>query len=119
MEKIQKINLSFGKDHLAIPGPSNIPQRVLQAMNQPAPNIYGEEIIDTKQKVMDGIKGFANTSGSVIIYISNGHGVWEATLVNLFKEGDKILYGKYSGTEVNVAGTDYIIMRESDILAVM
>ena len=35
------------------------------------------------------------------------------------KEGDKILYGKYSGTEVNVAGTDYIIMRESDILAIM
>ena len=35
------------------------------------------------------------------------------------KIGDKILYGKYSGTEVNVAGTDYIIMRESDILAVM
>ena len=35
------------------------------------------------------------------------------------KEGDKILYGKYSGTEVNVAGIDYIIMRESDILAVM
>ena len=79
MEKIQKINLSFGKDHLAIPGPSNIPQRVLQAMNQPAPNIYGQEIIDTTQKVMDGIKGFANTSGSVIIYISNGHGVWEAS----------------------------------------
>ena len=37
----------------------------------------------------------------------------------IVKEGDKILYGKYSGTEVNVAGTDYIIMRESDILAVM
>ena len=35
------------------------------------------------------------------------------------KSGDKILYGKYSGTEVNVAGTDYIIMRESDILAIM
>jgi chaperonin GroES len=42
------------------------------------------------------------------------------TLVNMsVKEGDKILYGKYSGTEVNVAGTDYIIMRESDILATM
>ena len=91
MEKIQKINLSFGKDHLAIPGPSNIPQRVLQAMNQPSPNIYGEEIIDITQKVINGIKDFANTSGSVIIYISNGLGVWEATLVNLFKEGDKIL----------------------------
>ena len=35
------------------------------------------------------------------------------------KDGDKILYGKYSGTEVNVAGTDYIIMRENDILAIM
>jgi len=35
------------------------------------------------------------------------------------KTGDKILFGKYSGTEVNVEGTDYIIMRENDILAVM
>ena len=42
------------------------------------------------------------------------------TLVKMsVKNGDKILYGKYSGTEVNVAGTDYIIMRESDILAIM
>ena len=42
------------------------------------------------------------------------------TLVEMsVKGGDKILYGKYSGTEVNVAGTDYIIMRESDILAIM
>ena len=42
------------------------------------------------------------------------------TLIEMsVKEGDKILYGKYSGTEVNVAGTDYIIMRESDILAIM
>ena len=42
------------------------------------------------------------------------------TLVEMsVKDGDKILYGKYSGTEVNVAGTDYIIMCESDILAIM
>ncbi len=42
------------------------------------------------------------------------------TLVEMsVKDGDKILYGKYSGTEVNVAGIDYIIMRESDILAIM
>ena len=42
------------------------------------------------------------------------------TLVEMsVKNGDNILYGKYSGTEVNVAGTDYIIMRESDILAIM
>ena len=42
------------------------------------------------------------------------------TLVEMsVKDGDKILYGKYSGTEVNVAGTEYIIMRENDILAIM
>ena len=42
------------------------------------------------------------------------------TLVEMsVKDGDKILYGKYSGTEVNVEGIDYIIMRESDILAIM
>ena len=42
------------------------------------------------------------------------------TLVEMsVKDGDKILYGIYSGTDVNVAGTDYIIMRESDILAIM
>tara|TARA_B100000424_G_scaffold206476_1_gene163669 strand:+ start:218 stop:508 length:291 start_codon:yes stop_codon:yes gene_type:complete len=42
------------------------------------------------------------------------------TLVEMsVKDGDKILYGKYSGTEVNVAGIDYIIMRETDILAIM
>ena len=91
MKKKSLINLSFGKEHLAIPGPSNIPQRVLQAMNQPSPNIYGEKIVEITHKVMKGIKNFANTSGSVLIYISNGHGVWEATLVNLFNEGDKIL----------------------------
>tara|TARA_Y100000591_G_scaffold304053_1_gene300425 strand:- start:520 stop:810 length:291 start_codon:yes stop_codon:yes gene_type:complete len=42
------------------------------------------------------------------------------TLVEMsVKDGDKILYGKYSGTEVNIAGIEYIIMRESDILAIM
>jgi chaperonin GroES len=35
------------------------------------------------------------------------------------KAGDKVLYGKYSGTEINVEGTDYLIMRESDILAII
>ncbi len=35
------------------------------------------------------------------------------------KEGDLVLYGKYSGTEINLEGTDYLIMRESDILAIV
>ena len=56
----------------------------------------------------------------VVVAVGPGKVSDTGTLVPMsVKEGDKILYGKYSGTEVNVAGTDYIIMRESDILAIM
>ena len=56
----------------------------------------------------------------VVVAVGPGKVSDTGTLVSMsVKEGDKILYGKYSGTEVNVAGTDYIIMRESDILAIM
>ncbi|MED5553889.1 MAG: co-chaperone GroES [Candidatus Neomarinimicrobiota bacterium] len=55
-----------------------------------------------------------------VVAIGPGKVSDSGTLVEMsVKDGDKILYGKYSGTEVNVAGTDYIIMRESDILAIM
>ena len=56
----------------------------------------------------------------VVVAVGPGKVSDSGTLISMsVKEGDKILYGKYSGTEVNVAGTDYIIMRESDILAIM
>ena len=55
-----------------------------------------------------------------VVAIGPGKVSDSGTLVKMsVKDGDKILYGKYSGTEVNVAGTEYIIMRESDILAIM
>ena len=91
MSKSPNIKLAYGREHLAIPGPSNIPQRVLQAMNRPAPNIYGEEIELITEGVREGIAKFANTNGKTIIYVSNGHGVWEASLVNLFRPNDSVL----------------------------
>ena len=91
MENTRKINLSYGREHLAIPGPSNIPYRVLQAMSKPTPDINGSEIEFVTEKVMEKIANFAKTTGKVVIYISNGHGVWEAALVNLFRTGDKVL----------------------------
>ena len=65
---------------------------------------------DTAQEKQQGTvvalgPGKVNDSGSLI----------EMTV----KKNDKILYGKYSGSEVNIEGTDYIIMRENDILAVL
>ena len=91
MSKSSNIKLTYGREHLAIPGPSNIPQRVLQAMNRPAPNIYGKEIELVTEGVREGIAKFANTDGKTIIYVSNGHGVWEASLVNLFRPNDSVL----------------------------
>ena len=90
MSKSSNIKLTYGREHLAIPGPSNIPQRVLQAMNRPAPNIYGKEIELVTEGVREGIAKFANTNGKTIIYVSNGHGVWEASLVNLFRPNDSV-----------------------------
>ena len=91
MSKSSNVKLTYGREHLAIPGPSNIPQRVLQAMNRPAPNIYGKEIELVTEGVREGIAKFANTNGKTIIYVSNGHGVWEASLVNLFRPNDSVL----------------------------
>ena len=49
--------------------------------------------------------------------IAVGHGKKDEPMT--VKAGDEILYGKYSGTEINIEGTDYLIMRESDIFAVI
>jgi chaperonin GroES len=69
------------------------------------------------------------TSGGIIIpdtakekpqkgtVIAVGHGKKDEPIT--VKVGDKVLYGKYSGTEINVEGKDYLIMRESDIYAVI
>ena len=82
---------SNGRHYLATPGPSILPDRVLQAMQRPAPNIYKGELIDITFDIKQNISEFAQTTGETIIYVSNGHGVWEASLVNLFKPGDEVL----------------------------
>ena len=85
------MNLSRGRQYLATPGPSIIPDQVLRAMQRPAPDIYKGEIVDLTEEIKADISNFAGTHGETAIYISNGHGVWEASLVNLFQPKDKIL----------------------------
>ena len=85
------MNLSKGRQYLATPGPSIIPDQVLRAMQRPAPDIYKGEIVDLTEEIKADISNFAGTHGQTAIYISNGHGVWEASLVNLFQPKDKIL----------------------------
>jgi len=85
------MTLSHGRPYLAIPGPSVVPDRVLQAMHQPAPNIYGGALADTVRSIIVDLKAVVRTQHQATIYIANGHGAWEAALANVLSRGDKVL----------------------------
>lgn len=85
------ISLSQGRAYTAIPGPSVIPDQVLQAMHRPAPNIYAGEIVEMTHSLIPDLKAVARTKGKVAIYIGNGHAAWEAALANTIAPGEKVL----------------------------
>lgn len=85
------MSLANGRSYLAIPGPSVSPDRVLNAMHRTAPNIYEGEIVDITRSIIPDLKRVALTSQHVAIYITNGHGAWEAAITNIFSRGDRAL----------------------------
>lgn len=85
------MNLSQGRPYLAIPGPSVIPDRVLNAMHRASPNIYEGPLHDLTATILTDLRCVACTTGHVAIYIANGHGTWEAANCNLFSRGDRAL----------------------------
>ena len=80
-----------GRTYLAIPGPSVVPDRVLNAMHRASPNIYEGEIIEITHQIFARLKRLVGTRHHAAIYIANGHGGWEAALTNMFSRGDKAL----------------------------
>ena len=85
------MSLSQGRQYLAIPGPSVMPDRVLQAMHQPCPNIYEGGLIEMTHSLIPDLKYVAGTVGHAVIYIANGHGAWEAAVSNVLVAGDTVL----------------------------
>lgn len=85
------MSLSNGRHILAIPGPSVIPEQVLQAMHRPGPNIYAPEQWDLMAGIQADLKKLARTSHHCAMYIANGHGAWEAALANVLSAGDQVL----------------------------
>ena len=83
--------LSHGRDQLSIPGPSVIPDSVLQAMHRPSPNIYDGELIELANSLYPDLQRLACTTGDAVIYTGNGHAAWEAALSNTLSRGDKVL----------------------------
>jgi len=80
-----------GREFLSIPGPTNVPDEVLQAMHRPAVDIYSGGMVALGEAIhMDLRKVFA-TKERVYIYSANGHGGWEAAFTNVLSKGDLVL----------------------------
>ena len=80
-----------GRHFLQIPGPTNIPDRVLRAMDMPTMDHRGPEFAELGHAVLAGCQRIFRTRQPVIIYPSSGTGAWEAAIVNTLSPGDKVL----------------------------
>jgi len=85
------MDFKSGRHFLQIPGPTNVPDRVLRAMAGPTIDHRGPEFSRLAREVLEGLKQVFKTTGSVVIYPSSGTGAWEAALVNTLSPGDRVL----------------------------
>jgi len=80
-----------GRHFLQIPGPTNVPERVLRAIAQATIDHRGSEFAQLALEVFHGLQQIFKTTGTVVIYPSSGTGAWEAALVNTLSPGDTVL----------------------------
>ncbi len=80
-----------GRHFLQIPGPSNVPARVLNAIQQPTMDHRGPDFGAMAKSVLERAKQVFKTEGPVIVFPSSGTGAWEAALVNTLAPGDKVI----------------------------
>ena len=80
-----------GREFLAIPGPTTVPDAVLSAMHRPAVDLYSGEIINVTMSCIEDLKKIIRTRSEPFLYAANGHGAWEAALVNCLSRGDRVL----------------------------
>src|SRR5450432_4050767 len=80
-----------GREFLAIPGPTTMPDEVLRAMHRPALDIYSEQMVGMTESLLRDLSRLFATEGRSYIYIANGHGAWEGAISNVLSRGDKIL----------------------------
>ena len=80
-----------GRHFLQIPGPTNVPDRVLRAMDRPVIDHRGPEFAKLGTEVLEGLRPVFQTRGPVVIYPSSGSGAWEASIVNTLSPRDRVL----------------------------
>ena len=80
-----------GRHFLQIPGPTNVPDRILRAIDYPTMDHRGPKFGQLSLEIFEGLKQVFQTQQPVVIYPASGTGAWEAALVNCFSPGDKLL----------------------------
>jgi alanine-glyoxylate transaminase/serine-glyoxylate transaminase/serine-pyruvate transaminase len=88
---VRTMSFRAGRHFLQIPGPSNVPDRVLHAIARATIDHRGPDFPDLTREVREGLGRVFQTSGVVVIYPSSGTGGWEAALVNTLSPGDRVL----------------------------
>jgi alanine-glyoxylate transaminase/serine-glyoxylate transaminase/serine-pyruvate transaminase len=95
-----------GRQFVQLPGPTNVPERVLRAIARPTIDHRGPEAAVLGLEVLEGMKGIFQTSGKVVIFPSSGSGAWEGALTNTLSPGDKVLMfevGQFAALWIQVA----------------
>jgi alanine-glyoxylate transaminase / serine-glyoxylate transaminase / serine-pyruvate transaminase len=106
-----------GREFLAIPGPTTMPDEVLRAMHRPALDIYSGEMVELTDGLLRDLSRLFATKGRSYIYIANGHGAWEAVASNVLSRGDKILVlesGRFAigwGNAAGAMGADVEVLK--------
>ena len=90
-EIIKHMSRKTGRQFFSNPGPTNIPDSVLRAMDRPTIDFMDPEFMAVFQATVAGLKRVLRTEGEVFLYTASGHGAWEATLANLLSPGDTVL----------------------------
>jgi alanine-glyoxylate transaminase / serine-glyoxylate transaminase / serine-pyruvate transaminase len=85
------MTVANGREFLAIPGPTNIPDAVLAAMHRPATDIYSGDMLGITRTLLEDMPKIFKTTGKTYIYAANGHGGWEAAISNVLSRGETIL----------------------------
>lgn len=85
------MTLRAGREFLAIPGPTTVPDQVLAAMQRPAVDIYSGPLVDLTETLLADLAKIFRTRHRTYIYAANGHGAWEACLSNVLSRGDEVL----------------------------
>jgi alanine-glyoxylate transaminase / serine-glyoxylate transaminase / serine-pyruvate transaminase len=85
------MNHHSGRHFLQLPGPTNVPDRVLRAIDRPTIDHRGPDFARMTLEILEGVRGVFQTRQHVVIFPSSATGAWEAALVNTLSPGDRVL----------------------------